>query len=189
MGSGVSTVCMLGALARNAAEGPAPSELCCIEPHPRPSLGALAGITLRRSLVQELELSFFDQLEAGDLLFIDSSHALKTGSDVPFLYLEVIPRLRPGVYIHIHDVTLPYTYPRDVFRKFFGWQETALLLALLKGNAQLKVLCSLSALHYDRPGELQRILADYLPQPEVSEGESEAEAGGHFPSSTWLQTV
>jgi predicted O-methyltransferase YrrM len=189
VGSGISTVCTLGAMSRNEKDGAVPGELWCIEPYPRRGLSELPGMRLTRAMVQEVELAFFDQLEEGDLLFIDSSHALKVGSDVPFLYLEVIPRLRPGVYIHIHDVYLPYVYPRDVFRKFFGWQETALLLALLKGNPRLRVLCSLSALHYDRRGEMMKILADYVPQTEEREGERPEDAAGHFPSSTWLRTA
>jgi len=160
-----------------------------IEPFPGRCLSGLKGIHLISKRVQELELSFFDRLEAGDLLFIDSSHAVKTGSDVLFLYLEVIPRLRAGVVIHIHDIGLPYVYPRDVLSHFHAWQETALLVALLQGNQHLRVLCCLSALHYDRRAEMARILPDYRPQIETGEGLAEADPQGHFPSSIWLATA
>jgi hypothetical protein len=133
-----------------------------------------------------VDLSLFRQLEAGDLLFIDSSHAVKTGSDVLMLYLEVIPMLKPGVLIHIHDIYLPYTYSPDCLENYFGWQETALLLALLKGNPGLRVLCCFSALHHGKREALQQILADYSPPEKFALGLAPAAARGHFPSSIWL---
>ena len=132
-------------------------------------------------------MGLFEQLESGDLLFIDSSHAVKTGSELPFLYLEVIPQLKPGVIVQIHDVFLPYLYQRNVLTHYLSSQETTLLLALLKGNARLSVLCCLSALHYDFASELAGTLTDYRPQAQVGEGLSEYEPRGHFPSSIWLR--
>jgi hypothetical protein len=188
VGSGISTFCELRAVEHNTEENQAPSELVCVEPFPRPDLERLPRISLMKKPAQEVDLGFFDQLERGDLLFIDSSHSVKTGSDVMFLYLEVIPRLKPGVFVHIHDIMLPYNFPRNILHHYLGWQETGLLLALLKGNPHLRVLCCLSALHYDRPAELARILTDYRPQPEAGEGLSAPGAAGHFPSSIWLLT-
>jgi predicted O-methyltransferase YrrM len=189
VGSGVSTFCMVRALELNASENRSGSEVFCIEPYPSPILKNFSEVSLEKNLVQEVDLAFFDRLESGDMLFIDSSHALKTGSDVPFLYLEVIPRLKPGVFIHIHDIYFPYVYPRDALHHFWSWQETVVLLALLQGNAQLETLCCLSALHYDKREELSRILPDYRPQVDVGEGLGEPEPEGHFPSSIWLRTV
>jgi hypothetical protein len=128
----------------------------------------------------------FDELGPGDVLFIDSSHSVKTGSDVVKIYLEIIPRLRAGVYIHIHDVFLPYAYPRDALDTFFGWQETALLAALLTQNRALRICTCLSGLHYDRRAELRNILSDYRPQND-RDG-LQAGKHGHFPSSLWLLT-
>jgi len=189
VGSGVSTFCMVRALEKNAGEDRSGAEVFCIEPYPRPILETLYGVSLQKNLVQEVDLSFFDRLESGDMLFIDSSHVVKTGSDVPFLYLEVIPRLKPGVFIHIHDIYLPYIYPRDALHHFWNWQETVVLLALLKGNAHLTTLCCLSALHYDRREELKQIIPDYCPQVDREEGLCEPGTPGHFPASIWLQTV
>jgi hypothetical protein len=90
-------------------------------------------------------------LSAGDLLFIDSTHAVKVGSDVVRIYLEIIPHLPAGIFLHIHDVYLPYAYPRDVFSMPYWWQETGLLIALLTNNPRLSVLTCLSALHYVIP--------------------------------------
>ncbi len=189
VGSGVSTFCILRALERNADENRSGAEVFCIEPYPSPFIEKSSEVCLQKNLVQESDLSYFDRLESGDMLFIDSSHAVKTGADVPFLYLQVIPRLKPGVFIHIHDIYLPYIYPRDSLYRFWSWQETVVLLALLKGNAHLRTLCCLSALHYDKREDLSRILPDYRPQVEAGEGLSEREQDGHFPASIWLQTV
>ena len=188
VGSGVSTACMAAAVARNGAEGSHRAAITCIEPYPRPPLLALPAVQVHASLAQAVPQDVFASLEGGDVLFIDSSHAVKTGSDDLRLYLEIIPNLKPGVLIHIHDVYLPYLYQRDVLWTAFFWQETALLLALLNGHSQLRVLCSLSALHYDRSKELAAALTDYAPQPAVSEGLAEPDAPGHFPSSIYLQT-
>lgn len=184
VGSGVSSACMADACRRNDNN----AEIVCVEPYPGAALRQLKSVSLVERMAQEADPSIFQQLEEGDLLFIDSSHAVKTGSDVLHLYLEVIPSLKPGVFIQIHDIYLPYLYSPDVLRTYFSWQETALLLALLKGNNHLKVRCCLSALHYDERPALQQILTDYRPQAEGPDALFDISAG-HFPASIWLQTA
>src|ERR1700694_4551224 len=164
VGSGASTATMLYAASLNAREGRRTTAITCIEPFPRPGFARVRGISHIRELVQAVPSHVFAQLEAGDLLFIDSSHSVKVGSDVLRIYLDVIPQLQPGVFVHIHDCYLPYLYPRDALSSYFGWQETSLLLALLTGNTQLQPLACASALHYGRPAELHSILSDYQPQ-------------------------
>jgi predicted O-methyltransferase YrrM len=188
VGCGVSTACMLHAIRLNSSEGSPECALTSVEPFPSAALSGLPDIELVPAMVQTLPLAFFDQLQAGDILFIDSTHSVKTGSDVLYLYLEVLPRLKPGVLVHIHDIFLPYLYQRDVLDQYFDWQETVLLLALLKGNAGLRVLASLSALHYDASTELQTLLSDYRPQASLADGLRDRSGVGHFPASTWLET-
>jgi predicted O-methyltransferase YrrM len=84
--------------------------------------------------VQTLGVDPFLELEAGDILFIDSSHVCKTGSDVNFLYLEVIPQLKPGVIVHAHDIFWPFEYPRIWVQEGRSWNEIYLLRALLIGK-------------------------------------------------------
>ena len=189
IGSGVSTACMCEARRRNVGDGRPSTEITCIEPFAKPAFSRLPEIRHISQLCQAVPASLFCELKAGDLLFIDSSHAVKTGSDVIRIYLDIIPSLAPGVIVHIHDIYLPYAYPRDALSHFFGWQETALLAALLTANDRLQVLACLSALHYDRSREMQEILADYLPQAN-DRGLQPASAPleGHFPSSLWLST-
>ena len=81
----------------------------CIEPYPRPFLlEGVPGVTdLRIEEVQDTPLEVFDELGAGDVLFVDTSHTVKTGGEVPWLFSQVIPRLSPGVLLHIHDIYLP----------------------------------------------------------------------------------
>jgi hypothetical protein len=188
IGSGVSTACMCEANRMNMADGSPPAQITCIEPFPRPAFAGLTGVKHLPRVCQEVPPAVFDELGPGDLLFIDSSHAVKTGSDVIRIYLDVIPSLAAGVYIHIHDVYLPFAYPRDALTHFFGWQETALLIALLTGNPHIEVLASESALHYDRTAEMRDILTDYDPQANQFGLEPATQPlRGHFPSSLWLR--
>jgi hypothetical protein len=95
------------------------------------------------SRVQDVPLDCFDDLAEGDVLFVDSSHVSKTGSDVNHLLFEVLPRLAQGVRIHFHDVFLPYPYdcPRDwVLKSGIYWNEQYLLRALLSFSAAYRVV-------------------------------------------------
>lgn len=189
IGAGMSTLCIAHAGRLNEGEGDGFPLITCVEPFPRAALLARTDIRLIPSAVQAVEISLFDQLEAGDLLFIDSSHAVKVGSDLQRIYLEIIPRLAPGVMIHIHDIYFPYLYPRDALRTYFGWQESTLLLALLTDNPKLRVLACLSALHYERSYDLRSLSADYTPQNNDEGLEPGSGVGlGHFPSSIYLVT-
>jgi hypothetical protein len=83
----------------------------------------------------------FEELEAGDILFIDTSHVVAIGSDVNYLLLEVLPRLRPGVIVHVHDIYFPTEYPRDwVLNERRFWTEQYLLQAFLTFNSEYAVL-------------------------------------------------
>jgi predicted O-methyltransferase YrrM len=189
VGSGMSTLCLLNAGARNAREGGPLPDITCVEPFPWSALQRRSDVQLVVSPVQLVDSAVFEKLQAGDLLFIDSSHAVKVGSDLPRIYLDVIPNLAPGVLVHIHDIFFPYVYPRDVLRTYFGWQESTLLLALLTDNPRLHVLGCLSALHYDRQSGLRSVLRDYKPQRDDEGLEPPDEVGkGHFPSSIYLVT-
>ncbi|RED51341.1 class I SAM-dependent methyltransferase [Aestuariispira insulae] len=107
VGSGHSTRFMARAL---ADEGLA-TEITAIDPAPRADIRALPGVAIINKPVQQVDLSIFDQLGAGDVLFIDSSHILMPGTDVDLLFNHVMPSLPDGVLVHIHDITLPDDYP------------------------------------------------------------------------------
>src|SRR5262249_10853909 len=132
VGSGVSTVYEARATAFNSRSVGESCLLTCIEPFPSPLLRSIPEVhEVIPKRVQEVPIEIFRALGANDILFLDSSHSVKVGSDVNYLYLQVLPALRPGVLIHIHDIYLPFLVPPDVwlFDRLMFWQETALLKA------------------------------------------------------------
>lgn len=139
VGSGYSTLLMCD-VNRRFLGGRTSIE--CIEPFPREFLLEMGGeIALHRLPVQQVPMTVFDRLEAGDILFIDSSHVAKTGSDVNHLFFEVLPRLAPGVIVHVHDIFLPFEYPEHwVVNERRSWNEQYLLRALLTDSDSYEVL-------------------------------------------------
>ena len=153
VGGGFSTL-----LAAEAARRNGTTELVCIEPSPRPFLNArLPGLTaLLEAPVQEVDPAVFAQLEAGDVLFIDSSHVARIGSDVNYLLLDVLPTLRPGVLVHLHDVFLPREYPKDwVLEQRRFWNEQYLLQAFLIYNRCFEVLFANSYMAQHHPDAMR----------------------------------
>ena len=106
VGSGHST----RFLARAVADGGLATKITCIDPEPRATIEALP-VEWLRAPVQGAGLAMYDELEPGDILFIDSSHQVKEGSDVEFLLARALPRLASGVRVHFHDIFLPEDYP------------------------------------------------------------------------------
>ncbi|MFQ5647371.1 MAG: class I SAM-dependent methyltransferase, partial [bacterium] len=155
IGAGFSTRLARQALERNRDEG-ALCEHICIEPFEQPWLEKL-GPRIIRARVESLPLSTFENLEKNDILFIDSSHIVRTGGDVLFEYLELLPTLKSGVLVHVHDIFLPFEYKREwvVERKFF-WTEQYLLQAFLAFNADFEVFLSLNYLANRHRNELEK---------------------------------
>lgn len=115
----------------------------CIEPYPRAFLQrkilGLSDVIVER--VENIPLDTFTRLQSGDVLFIDSSHVAKTGSDVNYLFFEVLPRLQVGVVIHIHDIFLPAEYPVAwAIDENRSWNEQYLLRALLMFSSSFETL-------------------------------------------------
>jgi hypothetical protein len=184
IGSGLSTFYAQLAGKRNAAEG-SPLEITCIEPYPFEALQRLEGIKLKQMFVQDVPLEDFEILEAGDVLFIDSSHALKIDSDVAYLFLEVLPRVKPGVIIHIHDMPFPYNIPFPASTWLFGerwpiyWNEAMLVQAFLAFNTSFEVVLSTALVRHHDESLFEKRFADYRP---VAQDE-------YPPGSLWLRRV
>jgi methyltransferase family protein len=89
--------------------------------------------------VQDVDPSVFDDLAPGDILFIDSSHVSKTNSDVNYLFFDILPRLRSGVYVHVHDVFYPFQYPSEWVYQGRGWNEAYLTRAFLQYNRGFEI--------------------------------------------------
>jgi hypothetical protein len=138
--------------------------LACVEPHPRQFLiDGIDGVTeLVTRPVQSVDFSFFDCLGSNGILFIDSSHVSKTGSDVNHLLFEVIPRRHPGVYIHFHDIFLPDDYPEKwAIEDERHWNEQYLVRAFLQYNSAFEVIWSSYLMATRYPAETARVFTRF----------------------------
>lgn len=89
--------------------------------------------------LQDIELEFFESLEPGDILFIDSTHIVKTGSDVNYIFAQILPSLKEGIYIHFHDVFYPFEYPEDWILTGRAWNEDYMLRSFLQYNDSFQI--------------------------------------------------
>jgi predicted O-methyltransferase YrrM len=141
IGSGYSSALLLDARAHLNLN----TELTFIEPYPDVIKSLLMpgdeqSAMLIEGKVQDVPIDTFENLESGDILFIDSSHVAKTGSDVCREVFEIFPVLKPGVFVHIHDVFWPFEYPRDwVVGENRAWNELYLIHAFLMYNEQFSI--------------------------------------------------
>jgi hypothetical protein len=147
IGAGYSTLVVRDAAAANAREG-VEMEHRVFDPYPAEILERVAGEVRAEPLgAHDIPLELFGTLEDGDVLFIDTTHTVKPGSDVLRLLLEVVPALASGVVVHVHDFFRPYEYPRFLMERHgIYWQEHYLLQAFLAGNADWEVLLANHAL-------------------------------------------
>ena len=143
IGSGFSTAAMLDAL---DALGDESCQLTCIDPYPERLRSLLrpqdnSRVAIHGVRVQDVDLAIFDTLGPGDILFINSSHVLKTGSDVHHELFEILPRIAPGVIVHFHDIQFPFEYPREwVFSKRWSWNEIYAVRAFLAYNSRFSTI-------------------------------------------------
>ena len=142
VGSGFSTLLAVEAIKVNTSG----TELICIEPYEFSWLEEL-GISVIRQKVELLPVDFFTQLKENDILFIDSSHVIRSQGDVVQEILEILPRLAKGVYVHFHDIFTPLDYPVTwLTRDFRLWNEQYMLEAFLSYNPDFEIISSLTFL-------------------------------------------
>jgi predicted O-methyltransferase YrrM len=177
VGSGNSTLLAAQAARANAAAG-AQCDFVAIEPYPSRVIAAgVPGVKLRAVEVQSVPLEEFTALGAGDILFIDSTHVVQMGSDVVYDLLEILPRLRPGVYVHLHDIFVPAEYPRRWAKDFrWFWNEQYAVQAFLAFNSAFEVVWSSAHMHLEHPDLLEAAFASY-------------DRKGSSPGSLWLRRV
>jgi len=121
------------------------TRLTFIEPYPETLLARVRSEDLRRfelkkDLIQNIDPALFSSLQADDILFIDTSHVTKAGSDVNFIVFEILPLLKPGVVVHFHDIFYPFEYPKEWLFKGIFWNEAYLLRAFLMFNPSFEIL-------------------------------------------------
>lgn len=167
VGSGNSTKLARLALRKNQAEtGQTPRHIC-IEPYEQPWLEQLEGVTVVRKRVEDSGIDWASELDDGDLLFIDSSHVIRPQGDVVTEYLEILPQLKPGVYVHIHDIFTPRDYlPYWLSEHVRFWNEQYLLEALLTNSTRYQVVAALNYLAHDHYDEMSRVCPYLTPDRE-----------------------
>ena len=161
------------------------TRITSVDPAPRAEIDKLCDSVIRRPL-EELDLSIFDELEPGDFLFIDSSHRTFSNSDVTVVFMDVLPRLRPGVVVHFHDIFWPYDYLPEWSDRWYS--EQYLLGAYLLGDGGSKVEVLLPNAFVVRDRELAEICKPLLEiagirRPCNANSSPYCIAGGSF----WLQ--
>ena len=159
IGGGYSTRIASKALATNQK-----GTLTCIEPYPEERLSsANLNIELITKRVEEIDIDFFSCLEANDILFIDSSHTVKFGSDVCYEFLEIMPRLARGVWVHVHDIFFPHDYPAEwLMSRRMALNEQYLLEAFLAFNTSFAVRLANYWLCLEHPDDTSRLWSNAL---------------------------
>lgn len=167
IGSGNSTLLVIEAVKRNRQEDPDYTcEHVCIEPYEMRWLER-SGVTVRRERVELVSKSIFEQLDRNDLLFIDSSHVIRPQGDVLCEFLEILPILRSGVLVHIHDIFTPRDYPRAwVVDKVRLWDEQYLLEAMLSRNPHWRIIGAVNYLKHDHYEALKAACSFLTPERE-----------------------
>jgi hypothetical protein len=178
LGSGFTTLLIGEAARRNAEDGVATEHLA-YDPYPRAQIiGEKPPPPTRfESLgANEVPLDDFRQLAAGDILFVDTTHTVKLGSDVNHIILDVLPTLAPGVIVHFHDIFLPWEYPRVWFEEMsYYWAEQYLLQAFLAFNQEFEVLLPAAAVAREFSDRLVAAVPTFVP--------------GRRPGAFWIQRL
>ena len=184
VGGGLSTFYAFLAGQENAREG-RPMQITCVEPYPSDLLRSMQGVNLIVDQVQNVPASRFAMLERGDVLFIDSTHALRIDSDVAYLFLEIVPRVAVGAWVHVHDIPFPYNtpFPSDLWvlgdRWPVYWQEAMLLQAFLTFNKDFEIRLSTPLIRHADESFVGQRIPDYAPLAKVP----------HTYSSIWIERV
>jgi hypothetical protein len=175
LGSGYTTLLIGAACRRNAEDGTA-TEHVAFDPFPRAQIFGAAPPPPTRfepTSATDVPLDAFRELRAGDVLFVDTTHTVKLGSDVNYIVLDVLPMLAPGVVVHFHDVFLPWEYPRQWFETMqYYWAEQYLLQAFLAFNDAFEVILPAQALAREHPDRLGAVVPSF--------------AAGVSPGAIWL---
>jgi Methyltransferase domain len=166
LGSGASSHFIHAGLDRNGT-----GEHHVYDPYPfsvpsSRALGPLEGVVVHRERSERLDTAeIASWLSAGDVLFVDTTHTVKTGGDVDRIFLDLLPSLAPGVWIHVHDIFLPYEYPRTwVVDERRAWGEQYLLQALLVFNDKFRVEIPLHAVARAHPKRLTAAVPSFSPR-------------------------
>jgi hypothetical protein len=159
VGSGFSTLAIERAATRNRDEG-APLRHDVFDAFPSGRLGPVRDrLELHAVAAETIPVAAFAELQGGDVLFIDTTHAVRPGGDVVHLLLDALPRVAPGVLVHIHDFFRPFEYPRTLMERYgVFWQEHHLVQALLCGSDAFEILCANYAVTRLHPAAVRELI-------------------------------
>jgi len=137
-----------------------------IEPNPKRLYSLFSkrdkeNIKVTEDFVQNIDISRFQELQAGDVLFIDSSHVAKAGSDLNYILFDILPNLNPGVLIHFHDIFFPFEYPKEWVYAGRNWNENYMLRAYLMNSRAYKILHFADYLHQKSPETFKKMPLAY----------------------------
>jgi hypothetical protein len=183
IGSGFSSAAMLDV---NGLFLDGRTRFTFIDPEPQRLLSLLgqadsATVEVISKRIQDVPIELFSQLQENDILFVDSSHVSKVGSDVGHIAFEILPMLKPGVLIHFHDIFWPFEYPKGWVTAGRAWNEAYLLRAFFQYNKSFKIVLFLSYLENHYPALARRLAPPGTVLNQVSEYN-----GG---SSLWLRKI
>lgn len=153
------------------------TRILSIDPNPRAEIDSICDQVVRKPL-EDVDLHLFDDLEAGDILFIDNSHRSFMNSDVTVVFLEILPRLKPGVYVEFHDIYLPFDYPQEWGTRYYNEQYLLASSILAEGN---KYEIVFPGMFIAQDPELSKIMNPLWDSPEMQGVEKH---GGSF----WIRT-
>jgi hypothetical protein len=165
VGSGSTTYLAARACLLNGKKNGNSTDLFAIDPFPNENVKkGFPGLTsLIQKPLEHVAMNFFSRLEKNDILFIDSSHVVGIGGDVNYEFLEIIPRLKTGVIVHVHDIFAPAEYPKKwIFEDRFFWTEQYILQAFLSFNSDFEILWASSYMHLKHPDLLKSVFPSYL---------------------------
>ena len=173
IGCGMSTRLAQLAFAQNEKDGAPPCEHTCIEPYENPWLEQL-GVTVLRQRVEEVSPDVFAHLAPRDVVFIDSSHVIRPQGDVVTEYLQILPRLPKGVWVHVHDIATPMDYSTLlIVEQVKLWNEQYLLEAFLTHNRHWQIRWMMNHLLHTHPESVQKkcpITAEAMQKGELPRG-------------------
>jgi len=131
------------------------TEIISIDPMPRAEIDNLANRVIREP-IENIDFNIFNELNANDILFVDNSHRILPNSDSMVFYLEILPRLKKGVIVHIHDIYLPYDYPQFMCDRFYS-EQYGLAMYLLANPKKYETILPNFFVHEDK--ELSEVIS------------------------------
>ena len=163
---------------RSVLDNEVGTEIISIDPDPRAEIDDICSTVIRQP-VEDVDLDMFGDLQENDILYVDDSHTVFMNSDATVVFLDIIPRLNRGVIVEIHDVTLPYDYPREWVGRYYS-EQYLLASYLLAGGNRFKVILPSYFVSYDNG--LRSILNPLWNRPEMQDVQTHG-------CSFWIQML